>query len=345
MNGTVRLGVVGLGGICQSRHMPGFRELPGVEVVAVVNRTRRSSERAAQQWGIPDVAESWEALVARDDLDAVVIGAWPYLHCPVAVAALEAGKHVFCQARMAMDYAEARRMRDAARRAGRVAALCPVPIGLRIDRAVARLLKDGDLGEIRLVRAQSFSDAFADPETPMTWRKDHRLSGLNMHTLGMYVEVMHRWFGPTWLVHAQTQTFTATRRDESGESVRVRIPDQVLANTVMQAGFPVQYTISAAALHGEDQIQIFGSRASLVYDVGKDLLYGAEAGQPLGMVGIQPEEEYDVRNWRVERDFVDAVRAGSEYHPDFEDGLRYMQVVQAVYDSAREGRSIAIEEG
>lgn len=55
------------------------------------------------------------------------------------------------------------------------------------------------------------------------------------------------------------------------------------------------------------------------------------------------EERYDVANWRVEEDFVRAIRAGAPYHPDFEDGLRYMGVVQAAHDSAASGKNITID--
>ncbi|HNT89427.1 MAG TPA: Gfo/Idh/MocA family oxidoreductase, partial [Candidatus Hydrogenedentes bacterium] len=122
----IRIGIVGLGGICRTRHVPGLRKIDGVEIVVVANRSRESGERAAREFDIPEVAESWRDVVAREDIDAVLIGTWPYMHREVSIAALNAGKHVFCQARMAMDYAEAREMRDAARRSSRVAMLCPV---------------------------------------------------------------------------------------------------------------------------------------------------------------------------------------------------------------------------
>ena len=228
MSDALRVGFVGLGGICRQRHVPGLKRIPGVEIVAVANRSRASSERAAAEFGIPEICEDWRELVARPDLQAVFIGTWPYMHREVSLAALDAGKHVFCQARMAMNAAEALEMVRRARALDLVAALCPVPFGLKYDRVVARMLREGELGEIRLVQAASLAGAYADPATPMNWRKDHRLSGLNMHTLGMYVEVMHRWFGWTAEASAQTQTFAPERVDETGARVEVRIPDQIL---------------------------------------------------------------------------------------------------------------------
>jgi len=219
MNDTLRVGFVGLGGISRQRHVPGLKRIPGVEIAAVANRGRASSERAAAEFGIPEICEDWRELVARPDLQAVFIGTWPYMHREISLAALDAGKHVFCQARMAMNAAEALEMVRRARALDLVAALCPVPFGLKYDRAVERMLREGELGDVRLVQAASLCGAYADPATPMDWRKDHRLSGLNdLHTLGMYVEVMHRWFG--WTADASAQT--PDLRAPSGSTRRAR---------------------------------------------------------------------------------------------------------------------------
>ncbi len=354
----IRVGFVGLGGICRERHVPGLTEIPDVEIVAVANRSRESSEAAAGAFGIPNVCGSWRELVQREDVDAVFIGTWPYMHREVSVAALEAGKHVFCQARMARNLEEARAMLAAARNSDRVAALCPVPFGLSVDKVIARVLREGDLGDVRFVRVQSFSGAWADPEAPATWRKDHRLSGLNVQTLGMYAEVIHRWFGWTRTVSALTQTFVPERETPGGERIEVQIPDQAVFNTIQDKGVAVQYAIIGTTALGGDAIEIFGSKGRLYYDVGADVLYksvptdeaptelpvlgrSTEAG--LTLVPIREDEAYDVTHWRVEQDFIDAIREGKPYHPDFEDGLRYMQVVQAVHDSATAGRTITID--
>jgi predicted dehydrogenase len=339
----IRVGFIGLGSICRQRHVPGLRRIPGVEIVAVANRRRESSEQAAQELGIPNVCTTWEDVIARNDLDAVFIGTWPYMHRDMAIAALESGKHVFCQARMAMNYEQAREMHQAAEKSGRVAMVCPVPIGLTKDSTIRRYVHSGRLGDVRLIRIQSMSDVFADAAALMTWRKDHRLSGLNMHTLGMYIEVIHRWFGWTRYVSATTQTFVPERVDTAGDRVQVEIPDQILINAVLESGIPVHYVISAAVHHGSDQIAIHGSKWTLQYEVNEDVLYGAAPGEHMGSATLDTDNDYDIAHWRVEQDFIDAIREGKEYHPTFYDGMKYMQVIQAVYDSAREGRTIGLE--
>lgn len=341
---SLRIGVIGLGGICRTRHMPGLKRIDGVELAVVVNRTLESGEKAAREFDIPEVADSWKEIVDRSDIDAVVIGTWPYMHHPISVAALQAGKHVFCQARMAMNFKEAREMYHAAQLSNRVAMLCPVPFGLKYDTTIMRLIRGGELGDVRLATVRAFSETFADAGAPMSWRKDHRLSGLNALTLGMYIEVMHRWFGWTRSIAATTRIFTSQRIDATGQFKAVRIPDQFIILSGMAGGLQVQYTFSGAVRGGRDAIEIYGSKASLHYDVNADVLTWMRDGKPGEEVTVLPEETYDVANWRVERDFIDAIREGKEYHPNFEDGVRYMQVIQAVYDSAAQQRFVTIEE-
>jgi predicted dehydrogenase len=339
---SVRIGVVGLGGICRQRHLPGLQRIPGVEVVAVANQTRESSVAAAAEFGIPEVCDGWRALVAREDLDAVLVGTWPYLHRDISIAALEHGKHVFCQARMAMDLSQAEDMCEAARASGLVAMLCPVPFGLSVDATVRRLLCERKLGDVHLVRVLSQMGAWVDPAAPMTWRKDHRLSGLNMQTLGMYAEVMHRWFGSTQQVSALAQTFTAQRHDGGGTVTPVRIPDQVEVTAVMDGGVMVQSAFTGMSARTHESIDILGTRATLYYDVSADVLYWVEK-DGLRPVEILPEDAYDVQQWRVEEDFVRAIREGTPYYPSFEDGLAYMKVVQGVADSVEaDGRLVEL---
>ena len=91
---TVRIGIVGAGANTRLYHIPGFKAIGGVEVVSVCNRSRESSQRVADEFGIPKVYDRWTDLVQANDTNAICIGTWPYLHCPVTLAALAAGKHV-----------------------------------------------------------------------------------------------------------------------------------------------------------------------------------------------------------------------------------------------------------
>ncbi len=137
----IRVGIIGAGGIVSSVHVPGLKRQPGVEIVAVANRSLESSRRAAAELGIPNAYANWEELLAAGGLDAVLIGTWPYMHRTITLAALDEGLHVLCQARMANNTAEAREMLAASRRhPDRVCQLVPTSGSYRIDRALQRLL-------------------------------------------------------------------------------------------------------------------------------------------------------------------------------------------------------------
>src|SRR4029453_2172527 len=99
------------------RHLPALKKHPEVEIVAVSNSTYESSEKFCRE-NVPPAPpmRNWPGVFALPELDVIWIGTPPYLHSAVTISALEAGKHVFCQARMAMDLAEAEEMLAASKR-------------------------------------------------------------------------------------------------------------------------------------------------------------------------------------------------------------------------------------
>src|SRR5580704_3602258 len=111
----VRIGLVGAGKNTRERHASGFRSLPDVEIVGVVNSTPESTARVARDLEISKTYPRWQDLVADPQVDAVCIGTWPNLHCEITCAALAAGKHVLTEARMARNLAEAKNMQAAAK--------------------------------------------------------------------------------------------------------------------------------------------------------------------------------------------------------------------------------------
>src|SRR5690606_13402664 len=138
-----------------------------------------------------------------------------------------AGKHVMCEARMAMDAQQARAMRDAARaRPHLVAQIVPSPITLGVDRTVQRLIAEGYLGELLAVTVRDGS-AFLDRESPLHWRQDADLSGYNIMTLGIWYEALMRWVGTATRVMAMGRTFVKMRPDASGTLRAVRVPEHL----------------------------------------------------------------------------------------------------------------------
>ena len=237
----VRIGIVGAGNNTRLRHIPGFRQLPGVDVLGVVNRTPESTARIAKECEIPRTYSDWRALIADPEIDAVMIGTWPNLHCEVTCAALEADKHVLTEARMARTAEEAHRMCEVAHRhPDLVKQIVPSPFGLVQDQYVRDLLADGFLGEIREVIVIGATDAFAKPDAPLHWRQDAAISGDNILSMGILHETVLRWAPPPTRVWAQKATFGTRRPSADGNgSVPVTVPDSVQVVTELKTAAAV----------------------------------------------------------------------------------------------------------
>jgi predicted dehydrogenase len=341
---ALRIGLVGAGANTRSRHIPGLRAIPEVEIVAVCNRRPESTAAAAREFGIPRTFDRWEDLVADAAIDAVVIGTWPYLHAPITIAALDAGKHVLTEARMAMTAAEAHGMLAAARSHPKlVAQIVPSPFGLTVDTVVRELLRDGYLGELREVEVTGRSGALAEPSAPLHWRQDAALSGLNMLTLGILHETLTRWVPPPERVLAQVHAFVPTRIDPtSGVRMQVGTPDSVQVLAVLRGGARAVYQFSGATpVGGGSRIRLYGTLGLLHYDVDADVLSGQTANQKAPeVIPIPPAK---AGGWRVEADFVDSIRSGTPVRfTDFETGVSYMEFTEAVARSANAGRAVAL---
>ena len=130
MADKVRIGIIGAGGIFRSRHFPGLAKIGDAEVVAICNRSEASAGAIAREFGLsPRLTSDPYALIGSEDVDAVMIGTWPYRHCEYVLASLDAGKHVFVQARMAMNLREAKSMYARAQETGPRHADLPVADG------------------------------------------------------------------------------------------------------------------------------------------------------------------------------------------------------------------------
>jgi predicted dehydrogenase len=330
-NHKLRIGIVGAGGIVRQRHLPALKKHPEVEIVAVSNSTYESSENFCRDH-VPQAIpmQNWADLLALDDLDIIWIGTPPYMHSAVTISALEAGKHVFCQARMAMDLTEAEEMLATSRRYPElVTMLCPPPFGMRADLLVKKLLVENYIGRPHHVRLQSFTSTYLNPEAPAHWRQKIEISGLNVLTLGIYVEVLHRWLGDITGVFARGKVLRSDRR-----GYEVIVPDSLNVLCTFENGAEGVLEFSGVnACAPSDRVEIYGDHGTLTYDFATDLVRaGKHGGQELHDVELTPELESE---WRVEEDFLAAVKSKGRIrpHPDFEDGLRYMRVVQAVADS------------
>lgn len=341
----IRIGIVGLGGNTRLRHVPGLLACEGVELAAVCNRRPESTAAAAREFQIPRTFERWQDLVASPEIDAVVIGTWPYLHCPITLAALAAGKHVLTEARMALNAAEAREMLAASQAYPRlVTQIVPSPFGMKAHRVIKRLLADGYLGELREVVVLGTNDGLADSHVPLHWRQVARLSGVNMLTLGILHETLIRWTPDPVRVLAQAAAFTAERTDAASGMLRpVETPDSVQVLTEIEGGARGLYHFSGVTRFGPgSHIHLYGSDGTLRYELlPNERLLGARRGDAqLREIPIPPAEEM---GWRVEAEFIAAIRGAETVEfTTFATGVRYMEFTEAVARSAATGQAVTL---
>ena len=343
--GIIRVGIVGLGANTRLRHVPGLRACADVEIVSVCNRRPESTLAAAAEFDIPRTYDRWEDLIDDDDIDAVVIGTWPYLHCPITLAALDAGKHVLTEARMARNADEARQMHAASQaHPDLVTQIVPSPFGFRAGQTMKRMLSEGYIGELREVVVLGTANAGADPSTPLHWRQSAEYSGSNMLTLGILHEALIRWVPDPVRVLAQTHVFTPERPDpHSGEMANVGTPDSVHVLVEFSHGARGIYHLSGVLHHGPgSQIHLYGSTGTLKYELApENRLLGARADESQLAEITVPEHE--IRGWRVEEEFIDAIRGRAPIElTDFATGVRYMEFTDAVARSAAEGNAVGL---
>ncbi|MDQ6914103.1 MAG: Gfo/Idh/MocA family oxidoreductase [Verrucomicrobiota bacterium] len=327
----IRLGIIGAGAIVRDRHLPGLRKHSDVEIVAVSNSTYDSAQKFCEE-NAPEAVpmQNWADLLALPEIDTVWIGTPPYMHSAVTISALEAGKHVFCQARMSMDLAEAEEMLAASKRFPElVTMLCPPPFGLRGDLVVKKLLGENYIGRPHHIRMHAFTGAYLNADAPPHWRQRVEISGLNVLALGIYVEVLQRWFGDITGVFARGKVIYPVR-----QGYEVIVPDLLTILCTFANGAEGVLEFSGIdALPSGDRVDVFGDAGTMTYEFGSDTIRAGKVGdRDLHEVEIPSELE---GGWQVEDDFIGAVKSRGKLRPrpDFEEGVRYMRVVQAVADS------------
>jgi len=339
---SVRIGLIGAGKNTRDRHIPGFQSVQGVEIAAVANRSMQSGRQVADQFNIPQVYGNWQELLEDDSLDAVCIGTWPYMHRTLTLAALESGKHVLCEARMATNAAEAQDMLDASREKPElVAQIVPSPMTFRVDDLIKKQINGGYLGDLLSVEIQVLGPDFVEIGGPLHWRHNRDLSGYNILSMGIWYEAMIRWAGRATKVMAMTKVNASYRIDDNGDRVGITIPDHVDVLCELANGAQAHIRVSATTgLSPGNDIWLYGSEGTLHLDGKLNLSGGRRGDNQMSEIANPPEEQYA---WRVEQEFIGAIR-GEEtiVHTPFDVGVHYMEFTEAVTRSAQSGQAISL---
>ncbi|MFF2298142.1 Gfo/Idh/MocA family protein [Arthrobacter sp. NPDC058127] len=343
------------------RNVASFFDVPAFEQKVLVGRDAEQVAGAAARYGWAESATDWRQVIERDDIHIVDICAPGWMHAEIAIAALEAGKHVLVEKPLANTLAEAEAMTDAAR-AARARGIQSM-IGFNYRRvpalALAReLIAEGRLGTVRHVRAAYLQDWLADPGSPMTWRLNKETAGsgalgdIASHAID---QVLYLLGDTVTEVSGRLHTFVDTRPGADGPE-HVTVDDAAWATLTLASGALASVEVSRMATGKKNSLtmEIYGDKGSLLFDLETINELGfLDATAPVREQGFrrilvnEPDHPYmdawwpqgHVIGWEHTfthqiRDFLLALDAGTPPSPSFEDGLAVQHVLAAIEESA-----------
>ncbi|GAT87923.1 hypothetical protein M707_16115 [Paenarthrobacter nicotinovorans] len=353
------------------RNVASFFDVPAFEQKVLVGRDALAVAEAAAKYGWAESATDWRSVIARDDIDIVDICAPGWMHAEIALEALAAGKHVLVEKPLANTLEEAELMATAAASARGRGVQSMIGFNYRRVPALAlarELIAEGRLGTVRHVRAAYLQDWLSDVETPMSWRlrKETAGSGAMGDIASHAIDQVQHLTGQTVTeVTGTLRTFVTERPGVAGRE-KVTVDDAAWATLGLTGGVSASVEASRVATGQKNslKIEIYGSLGSLTFDLENlNELGFLDATVPVREQGFrrilvnEPEHPYLEAWWpqghiigwehtftHQVRDFLLAVRDGSEPSPSFDDGLQIQRVLAAVEESAR-NRSVVKEVG
>jgi predicted dehydrogenase len=323
-NHLVKWGIVSTADI-NRKVIPGARESPQVDLVAVASRKQDRADAYAAEWGIPRAYGSYEALLADPEIDAVYISLPNTMHTEWSIKAVEAGKHVLCEKPFTRHPDEVTAAWDAADRAGRLLSEAFMYRHNPQTKKAKELVDNGAIGELRLIRSV-FSYTLYDQDN-IRLRTD--VEGGSLMDVGCYNVSWSRllagepervwgeaWYGPS----GTDWVFTGT----------MRFPNDVLA-----------YFDCGTALTDRDEVEIVGSEGSLFLDDPYHCNVPViELRRPEGIDRIELERE---DSYRLELENVgDAARGEAELLLGRDDAMGQARALEALHRSATTGTPVTL---
>jgi predicted dehydrogenase len=348
-------------------HMYALPLLP--RLAAICGRNEHAVRAVAEQQGWPAWETDWRRLIERDDVDLVDVSTPGSSHAEIAIAALEAGKHVLCEKPLANSVEEGEAMVAAAAQAAERGVQAMVGLNYRRVPAMAvarQLVADGRLGELRHVRGTYLQDWLVDPDFPLVWRLQAEEAGSGaLGDLGVHlVDLLQYVAGDTLAtVVGQAATFIEERRAPEGERGEVTVDDAALFQGRFTGGALGSFEVSRFATGRKNalRLELNGSLGSLAFDLERlNELELYEAGDNAGfrrVVVTEPTDPYMAAWWppghvlgwehtfvHELKDFVEGIAAGQPVQPTFADALQVQRVLAAVARSHESGAWERVEE-
>jgi len=246
-----------------------FGDVPPIRLAHLGEANKELADKRAAEFGFAKASGDWRAVIDDPDVQVVSVTTPNHFHPEMAIAALEAGKHVWCEKPMAPAFADAEAMLAAARKSGKVAALGYNYIQSPGIRHIRRLLEEGTIGEVNQVRIEMDEDFMANPGAPFGLRDDKTsgygaLDDFGVHTLSL----IQTLFGRVTRVMCDMTRPVATRNVASGGTRNVETYDSaaILVHLENGASGTIQLNRAAWGRKGRIAVQIFGSKGAILYD-------------------------------------------------------------------------------
>ena len=275
MAATIGVGLIGTGymGKCHALAWNGvkavFGDGPRPFLAHLAEVDAGLARRRADEFGFARATGDWRALIADPEVEIVSVTTPNAFHAEMAIAALQAGKHVWCEKPMAVALADAEAMQAAARASGKVAALGYNYIQNPMIRHIGRLLAEGAIGAVNHVRLEMDEDFMADPEAPFYWKSEASSGYGALDDFGVHpLSLLQVLFGPVRRVFAHLARPYADR--PTGNGARRAVETFDIANILIEldGGISGVMALNRAAWgrKGRIALQIFGSRGSILFD-------------------------------------------------------------------------------
>lgn len=357
----IGVGLVGTG-FARSAQAPAFKACEGAELVAVCSGKIENAHRVAEEFAIPNACSEWQELIALDDVSLVVISAPPYLHHPITVSALNAGKHVICEKPMAMNANEAREMTELA--TSRPSQLAIIDHELRFNptrRRMKEMIEDGFVGEINHVTLTIATGFRHSAQRPWNWWAQKSAGGGLLGALGSHAIDQLRWLcGEIESVCSDVATMVPARLDGATNQMRANETDDYCAFLVRFAprrGRTSHGTILLSALYasgGKNQMTIAGERGTLILDGDETLLGSQGYNTPFEDFSLSdrareaamvPDNLWARSFYHLARETVAALhenRIEIPHAATFADGLKCQQVIDAILKSQEEEKWVEV---
>jgi predicted dehydrogenase len=246
-----------------------FGDVPAIRLTHLSEVTPELAAARAAEFGFSTSSADWRALVADPGVDIVSITTPNQFHAEMAIAALEAGKHVWCEKPMATSLADAVRMRDAARTSGRVAVLGYNYVQNPMIRQIEAILGTGTIGAVTHFRVEMDEDFMADPAAPFGWKSDAQSGYGALDDFGVHpVSLVHTLLGRIGRVMGHQSRPYPARPLPGGGMRPVETHDiaSVLCELDSGASGVIALNRSAWGRKGRIALQIFGDRGAIVFD-------------------------------------------------------------------------------